>query len=105
MTAEAYKPARYENHEAFAIKALAAGEATPEQQRTALSWIVQGAAGLDDLAWFPGGLEGDRATSFAAGRRFVGSQIYKLVNIRSDILEKPKDGETKAKAGSQAARR
>jgi len=83
----AYHPAPWENHEAEAIQALFDGRATPDQQRTALKWILDGACALYDLSYRPGP-EGERDTSLAEGRRFVGLQIVKLSRLNLDIFRK-----------------
>ena len=64
--------------DAAAIQALYRGDATEDQQRRAFEWIVEKAAMAGDMSYRPGGLEGDRDTAFAEGRRFVGNQIRKL---------------------------
>lgn len=74
----AWHPAEWDKADAHAIKALAAGTATEDQQRRALNWIVHKAAGTYDMTFRP---EGDRDTSFAEGRRFVGNQLVKLINL------------------------
>ena len=76
--AAAWRPADYEDADIYAIRALAAGNATEGQQKRALEWIIHKAAGTYDLSFRPGGAEGARETDFAEGRRFVGSQIVKL---------------------------
>lgn len=88
---EPWLPVPFAKADAYAIKALARGEATEEQQKRALEWFVYTASVADDLSYRPG-VDGDRATAFAEGRRFVGLQTLKLVNIRSDVLEKMRDG-------------
>ena len=61
-----------------AIQALARGEATPEQQVRALTYIVTALCGTYEMEFHP--LD-DRTTAFAGGRRFVGLQIVKLTKI------------------------
>lgn len=77
---ESWAPPHYDEHDIGAIKALYAGRATEQQQRHALELIVGRMAGKDDLSWRPGGVEGQRATDFAEGRRFVGLQLVRLIN-------------------------
>lgn len=74
----AWRPVDYEDADIYAIRALAAGVANEGQQKRALEWIINKAAGTYDLSFRPGGAEGARETDFAEGRRFVGSQIVKL---------------------------
>ena len=86
-----WHPATYAKADAYALKALARGEASAEQQKRAIEWIVYEAAKHDDMSFRPGGLDGDRATTFAEGRRFVGLQVLKLVQMRADVIERMKD--------------
>lgn len=72
----------YEDADIAAIKALHAGTANEGQQKRALEWILVDACRIRDLDWRPGGQEGDRASSFAAGKRYVGLQIAKLMLLR-----------------------
>ena len=61
-----------------AAKAMLAGEATPEQQRRFMIWLVKHACMYDDVAWES---NNDSATSFEAGRRYVAIQVIKLTNL------------------------
>jgi hypothetical protein len=63
----------------MAIKAVNAGNANEGQQRIALRWIIEMAAGTYDQPFRPG-VGGDRDTAFACGRMFVGQQIVKQIN-------------------------
>lgn len=78
-------PANYGPAEAAAIQALNRGDATEHQQRIALKWIIEGAAATYDTSFSP---DSDRLTSFAEGRRFVGSQVVKLLKIDVSKLKK-----------------
>lgn len=84
-------PHEWDVSDARAMQQLAAGEATPDQQKRALAWII-GATGVNDLAFRPGGAEGDRDTAFACGKQHVGFGILKL--LKADIAEM-KQGEKK----------
>lgn len=72
--------------DAAAIQALAAGIATPDQQRLGLNWIVNNAAATYDGSYRPDSLGGARATDFAEGRRFVGTAIILLTKIKTSKL-------------------
>lgn len=61
----------------MAIKALNAGNANEGQQRIALRWIIEMAAGTYDQPFRPGAPD---ETAFACGRMFVGQQIRKQLN-------------------------
>lgn len=77
----AWLPASWEKHHAYALQALSRGEATADQQRIALDWVITHAAATYDQTYRPGGLDGDRDTAFACGRSFVGQQIVKLLKM------------------------
>ena len=68
-----------------AVQALERGEATPEQQKTAITWIINHAAATYGQSFQ---LEGDRETSFAEGRRFVGLVLVKLLKLSVNTLLK-----------------
>ena len=68
---------------ASAIQALIRGEATFEQQRSAMNWIINQACGTYNTSFSE---LGDRETSFAEGRRFVGTNIVKLSKISTAAL-------------------
>lgn len=84
---EPWLPVYFTARDAYAIQALARGEADADQQQRAFAWIANKASAVDDLSFRPGP-SGDRETAFAEGRRFVGLQIYKLKGLKSEVLEK-----------------
>lgn len=73
-----WAPAEYEIEDIGAIQALARGEAQPHQQINALKWIVEKVCKTYDLSYRP---DSDRDTTFAEGKRFVGTQIVKATKI------------------------
>ncbi|MDQ0475027.1 hypothetical protein [Labrys wisconsinensis] len=73
--------AAFARPEAAAIRAVAAGTATPEQQRLAVAAIGQKACLIDEISYVPGGPDAERATVFAEGRRFVGMQIRRAIRL------------------------
>lgn len=75
----------YELADATALQALERGEADPEQQKRALAWIVNNAAMTYQDAWEP---DNERASSFEAGRRFVGLRIVTLVKLNLAALRR-----------------
>lgn len=79
-------PPDYTFGQVIAVKALAAGEATPDQQKEALDWIINSAAGYYEISFRSDDDGGDRETAFAEGRRFVGQQIVKFVNLPAKAL-------------------
>ena len=87
----AYLPPRWELADAGAIQALARGEADAAAQVRALRWIVEAASATYDLSFRPGA-DGERATSFAEGRRFVGLEIVKLAKLNLASFRRKSDG-------------
>lgn len=71
---------QYTAYDAGCIKALSFGVASSDQQVHALRFIVEGLSAAYDISFRPGP-EGERATSFAEGRRFVGMQLVKLTKV------------------------
>jgi hypothetical protein len=68
-----------------AVQALSRGEATPEQQKFCLNWLINVAAATYNETFSS---DGDRETSFACGRRFVGLNLVKLLHINVSALLK-----------------
>lgn len=73
------RPADYDVHVIATVKAMVAGVATESQQKRFMEWIIQDVARVHDLSMFTGP-DGERLTSFAEGRRFVGLQVIKMLN-------------------------
>jgi hypothetical protein len=76
-------PAPYSNAEAYAIKAVASGTANAGQQKIAIDWIIR-MAGTYDVTFQP---DSERITAYAEGKRAVGLQIVKLINIPVTLLQ------------------
>lgn len=81
----AWDPAPWEDHHVFALQGLAAGTASPEQQKAALKWIIEGACGHNDWAYRPAS---ERDTAMFLGRQFVAKQIVKLLNLNPTMLKR-----------------
>jgi hypothetical protein len=81
-----YFPAEWSKVDVHSLQALADGTANDLQQKHALDFIIKNLCGTYDLSYRPGGQEGDRDTAFAEGKRFVGAQIVKLINLRSTVV-------------------
>ena len=86
-----WMPPAWELADAKSIQQLAAGDATPDQQKRALRFIVESLCGTYDMSYRP---ESDRDTCFAEGRRFVGNQIVKLTKIDLPALQRAKPKST-----------
>lgn len=84
---QAWHPVAWDEHQALAIQAVMDGNASSEQQKTAMRWIIEDACGTYDLSFRPGP-GGDRDTVLAEGRRFVGLQIVKLSRINTSLFRK-----------------
>lgn len=80
QSSEPWKPAPYETDDVVAIQALATGTANDDQQLRALKWIVECAAAVYQPSFHPG-VDGDRLTAYAEGKRFVGHSIIKLTKL------------------------
>lgn len=81
-------PPDWEIADAVAVQALVDGVAEPHQQKRALQWIVDRAAGTYEFNYYPG----DRDTCFALGRAFVGQQIVKLMRINVSAMTRVNNG-------------
>lgn len=68
--------------EVAAVKALASGTATDEQQRRAMKFIVERVCGTYEEVYCPGD-DGNRDTAYAAGKRRVG--LYLVTLTHADI--------------------
>ena len=76
---------------AYAIQALARGEATPEQQKFALKWLTEDACQTYDEPFTP---DNARVTDYRLGRRAVGLAIVKHINISlSKLAELSSNGD------------
>jgi len=85
-------PAPYDERIVGAIKAVARGDATASQQRLFLDYLIRVVCKTDDLSFRPEDAGGERATCFAEGKRFVGQQIIKLVNISMEVVKRNESG-------------
>ena len=79
-----YIPPNWEVADASAIQALVDGVAEPDQQKRAVKWIVEQAAGTYEFNYYPS----DRDTAFALGRAFVGQQVVKLMRINTSTMRR-----------------
>jgi len=88
-SAMSHVPPQWDSKIAYAIKALATGTANDNQQKLAVDYIINALCGTYDLSYRPGE-DGDRQTTFAEGRRFVGLQIVKFINMDNSLITKEK---------------
>lgn len=82
-------PAEWDDDDARALKALQVGNASDTQQQRALAWIIQRACMTYDEPFQP---DSERTTNYLLGRRSVGLQIVKLLNVKLGALQKANDG-------------
>ena len=81
----AWIPALYEPADVEALQAVYGGVATPYQQRRALDWIINSAAETYGEAFRSEADGGDRETTYALGRVFVGRQVVKLLKLSPEF--------------------
>lgn len=77
-----------------AIKAMANGTATEDQQKRALHFILVEVCRVDDEPYCPGE-DGNRNTAYALGKRRVGTYVRSL--IYADIRKFKPDGQPSEK--------
>lgn len=72
-----WMPTTYENKHAHAVRALALGKASEDQQKLVLKHIIETVCCTYDMSYRP---DSDRDTAFAEGKRYVGNHLVKLLN-------------------------
>jgi hypothetical protein len=78
-----WEPPALSKADAYAVKALAAGNANEGQQKTAWDFIMR-LTGVRDLEFRPD----ERASTFASGKRFVGLQLVKPLTLPASVIDK-----------------
>lgn len=68
----------YTEADVQAIRALAVGAATPDQQKRALRWMIM-AFGTYDVSFRRGGLNAQRDTDFAQGKQYAGQILVWMI--------------------------
>ncbi len=71
----------YTADDVYAMQALAKGEATPEQQTRAINWIINSVCATYEEPFRSEVDGGERETSFALGKAFVGRTLVKMINL------------------------
>jgi hypothetical protein len=94
VVSPAIEPGVVNKADVIAIKAVAAGEATPDQQQRAMRAVVLQVACADEISFCPDHKGGDRETAFAEGKRFVGFQLRKLIQTPLHVLTGEKTSES-----------
>jgi hypothetical protein len=85
-----WHPTPYDVQTIYALKNLAAGKANETQQKRALEWLIHAACGTYQPTFIP---DSDRESAFAEGRRAVGLELVKLVNLPADAVKAIKSKE------------
>jgi len=73
-----------------AVQALSRGEATADQQKQFLNWLINHACLTYDQTFQEAG---DRESAFAAGRRQTGLILVKLLHLSTNALRKANQNE------------
>lgn len=76
--------------EVGSLQALADGKATERQQKCALAFIIKILCETDEVSFAPGE-DGDRVTSFAEGKRWVGLMIRTYLSADVGKFENQKE--------------
>lgn len=87
----AWMPASYADADMEALKALSRGQADAAMQGRALKWIIETVCETYGLSFRSDGEGGDRETAFAEGKRHVGLQLVKLINMPPQIAAQMRD--------------
>ena len=82
---EPYSAPRLSSDIVYAVKAIFNGAATAEQQGVFSQWLIAEVCRKDDMSFRPGE-EGERATCFAEGKRFVALCVVKALNMPPDAV-------------------
>ena len=102
--AEPHTPPDYDDDVVMAVRGLATGTASDQQQKLFWTWLMYVTAASEefqDLSYRPGEM-GIRATDFAEGKRFVGQQIRKM--LRPELTPKMRKPEVPVRPTLQGIR-
>lgn len=77
-------PTPYNAKQVRFIQALNRGDATPEQQKEALKWIIEDVSAYVDMPYYH---DSDRDTAFACGKMFVGKTLVKMLSLLPDKVD------------------
>lgn len=78
---------RFDLADVVAWKALADGNATPEQQQRFVKWLLRDVTHSGSLSFHPGP-DGELNTAFKEGRRSVGVVLFDLMTAPLEQLRK-----------------
>lgn len=77
----------FEVADAWALQQLGRGEATDEQQKRALKFIIDTLCRAGRTPYYEDPRGGSDGTNVLIGRLFVGNQILRLVNTNIEVLK------------------
>jgi hypothetical protein len=105
---EPWLPHDYDESTIMAVRAFASGVANDGQQKTVwdyFMYLTGASERFADLSFRPGA-DGQRATDFAEGKRFVGMQLRKLMapELTPDIEIPPQEVLTRRQIAQRARR-
>lgn len=92
-----YVPPQWEPADVAAIQALQRGDASPDQQRRALDYIIINLAGTYDLSYRP---DSDRDSAFAEGKRFVGLHLVLATKLNLAAIRQAKRNSSTQETGN-----
>lgn len=81
---EPWHPPEWDSYDIYAYKAVASGTANAGQQQHMMRHLINKLAGTYDLEF----RETERASTFASGKRFVGLQVVKMINLPAELVPK-----------------
>jgi hypothetical protein len=82
---EPWSPVELTSDKAAVFQAIAAGNASEEQQKRFMSWLMTQVCCVNDLEFRPDSFS---STSFASGKRYVGTQLQKHLSASVGALQK-----------------
>lgn len=85
---EPWAPPRIDLPTIAALQAVARGTATPDQQQRAMRFIVEKCGWAYEETYCPG-VNGERDSAFAQGRRRVGTMLVSFLNADLDNFRSP----------------
>lgn len=83
MARQPWHPPEYDKADIRAIQALASATANEDEQKRALSWIINVACATYDEPFRP---ESHDTVNYLLGRRSVGLAIVKLMKLKPEIF-------------------
>jgi hypothetical protein len=81
-----YLPPPLTQEIAWAIRAIAAGEADPGQQAMAIKWIVFNLCKTEDMSFRSDGPHPQKDQDFAEGKKYCGQQIRRICSMSVEDL-------------------